>query len=480
MNETDINELKRQSDWSPLKVCVAGLGIAGIAAADALVHLGAQVTMIDGNESPSEIERARLLEILGARLMLGDDAQLPADVDLLVVSPGIKPDAPIVTQALAAEIPVWGELELAWRLRDPENLAPWLVITGTNGKTTTTLMLESILQAAGLRTVAAGNIGVSLVEVMMHPEPLDVVAIEVGAPQLPFVYSMSPLASVCLNLAQDHLDFFGTFEAYRAAKARIYERTHKAAIYNSFDQETIRMVEDADVIEGCRAIGLTLGIPSPSSLGVVDDIMVDRAFLPERKESAHEMASIYDLPSTAPHNVFNALAASALARAFDVSPLHIKEGLRKWQPALHRITHVAHIDGVDYIDDSKATNTHAARTSLMAFESVVWIAGGLAKGQKFDELISACTPRLKGVVLLGVDQQVIAEALKANAPHVPVRHVTDSSVSAMQTVVRLAAELADEGDTVLLAPGCASWDMFKDYGHRGEAFAHAVQEMENK
>lgn len=480
MNKNDIDALVRDSDWSELRVCVVGLGVAGIGAADALVHLGASVTMIDGKQNPSEIERARLLEILGATLLLGDDEHLPIDIDLLVVSPGIPPHAPIVAAAHSKEIPIWGELELAWRLRDPENLAPWLVVTGTNGKTTTTLMLESILKSAGLKTIAAGNIGTSLVEVMMHPEPLDVVAVEVGAPQLPFVYSMSPHAAVCLNLAEDHIDFFGSFEAYRSAKSRIYRNTQVAAIYNDFDPETIRMVEQADVIEGCRAIGITLGIPSPSSLGIVDEIMVDRAFLEGRKESALEMATIYDLPNTAPHNVFNALAASALARSFDVSPAMIKEGLRKWEPAPHRIAHVAHINGVDYVDDSKATNAHAARTSLLAYESVVWIAGGLVKGQLFDDLILDCSTRLKGVVLLGVDQEVIAKALSQHAPHVPVRKVLDTSINAMQIVVQLASELAHEGDTVLLAPGCASWDMFKDYGHRGEAFAHAVKEMENK
>ncbi len=480
MDRDDVDALVRNSDWSQLRVCVVGLGIAGISAADALVHLGASVTMVDGKQNPSEIERAKLLEILGATLVLGDDQNLPPDIDLIVVSPGLPPHAPIILAAQQIGLPIWGELELAWRLRNPENPAPWLVVTGTNGKTTTTLMLESILKTAGLKTIAAGNIGTSLVEVVMHPEELDVIAVEVGAPQLPFVYSMSPHSAVCLNLADDHIDFFGSFDAYRDAKSRIYRNTQIAAIYNEFDVETLHMVEDADVVEGCRAIGLTLGIPSPSSLGIVDEIMVDRAFLEGRKESALEMATIYDLPSTAPHNVFNALAASALARSFGVSPAAVKEGLLQWEPAPHRIAFVAQINGVDYIDDSKATNAHAARTSLLAYESVVWIAGGLAKGQLFDDLIIDCSSRLKGVVLLGVDQEVIAQSLSTHAPDIPVRRVLDNSPNAMQVVLEFAAELADEGDTVLLAPGCASWDMFKDYSHRGQAFAHAVKEMENE
>ena len=201
-------------------------------------------------------------------------------------------------------MPVWGELELAWRLRPAQGAAPWLVVTGTNGKTTTTLMLESMLRAAGLRTVAAGNIGVSMVDVVMAeatPEgALDAIAVEVGAPQLPFLHSMSPQASVCLNIAEDHVDLFGSFEAYVAAKARIYARTQVAAVYNVADDVTRRMVEDADVVEGCRAIGFTLGIPDISMLGVVEEFLVDRAFVPDRQRAAQELASTADVRPVGP------------------------------------------------------------------------------------------------------------------------------------------------------------------------------------
>lgn len=478
MASVDLDTLTRTSDWSNVRVCVVGLGIAGFAAADALIQLDAKVVILDASPGEKQKERATILEILGADIRFGDDTVLPEGIDLLVLSPGVSPLAPIVQAANDAGIPIWGELELAWRLRDPKHPAPWLLVTGTNGKTTTTLMLESILQAAGKRAVAAGNIGHSLVEVMMDPQPWDVIAVEVGAPQLPFVHTISPQAAVCLNLAPDHIDLFGTFEAYRDAKARIYERCQVAAIYNLADEATIHMVEQAEVVEGCRAIGITLGIPDISMLGLVDEFLVDRAFLAERKESALELAEVTDLAINARHNVENALAAAALARAHGIEPRFIRDGLRAWQPAAHRIAFVAKINEVTYIDDSKATNTHAAMTSLTAYESVIWIAGGMAKGQDFDQLVLDTANRIKGVVLLGVDQEHIASALSKYAPQIPVTRISDSTPAAMPQVVAAAASLAKPGDTVLLAPGCASWDMFRDYSHRGDAFADAVKEMD--
>jgi len=340
-------------------------------------------------------------------------------------------------------------------------------------------MVESILaEKYGAQNVrAAGNIGLPMCEVVMDPNPLAAIVVEVGAPQLPFVHSVSPVASVCLNLAPDHIDLFGSFEAYRDAKARIYRNTQIAAIYNEQDVATERMVEQADVVEGCRAVSFTLSIPRSSMVGLVEDILVDRAFLSERATSALEIIELSDLPSNAPHNVQNALAAIALARAIEVEPAFIKAGLMNWQAEPHRISHVAQVKGVDYVDDSKATNTHAAFTSIRAYESVVWIAGGLAKGQDFTELVEKSASRLRGVVLLGVDQELIAEALAEFAPEVPVHRVHSTQINAMTSVVALAAQLASAGDTVLLAPGCASWDMYRDYAHRGDAFAQAVREL---
>ena len=419
-------------------------------------------------------ERADVLEVVGATIRLGDGESLPDGADVLVVSPGLPPVAPVIRAAQAAGVPVWGELELAWRLRG-EDPAAWLVVTGTNGKTTTTLMLQSMLRAAGLRTAAVGNIGVSLVDAVMDPDGFDVLAVEVGAPQLPFLSSASPVASVCLNVAEDHIDLFGSFDAYRAAKARIYANTQVAAVYNAAEPETMRMVEEADVVEGCRAIGFTLGVPALSMLGVVDDLIVDRAFVENRRDSAQELASVHDVRPFAPHNVGNALAAAALARAYGVPASAIREGLRTFEPAGHRIADVAEVEGVRYVDDSKATNCHAAETSLLAYEHVVWIAGGMAKGQEFDELVQRTEGRLRGVVLLGVDRGRIRDALVRHAPDVPVVEVARTDTGAMDDVVDAASALARPGDTVLLAPGCASWDMYRDYAQRGDLFAAAVR-----
>ena len=250
MTRVDVSAHTRFSDWSSTHVVVAGIGIAGFAAADHLVQLGARVTVIDSADGDRQRQRAEILDVVGATIRLGDGDTLPDGADVLVVSPGLPPSAPVIVAAQGADVPVWGELELAWRLRG-EHPAPWLTVTGTNGKTTVTLMLASILQAAGLRTAAVGNIGISLVDAVMDPQGFDVLAVEVGAPQLPFLSSASPLASVCLNLAPDHIDLFGSFEAYRDAKARIYANTVVAAVYNVAEPATERMVEEADVVEGC-------------------------------------------------------------------------------------------------------------------------------------------------------------------------------------------------------------------------------------
>ena len=471
-----IQSFNRDSDWSSVHVTVAGIGIAGFAAADALAQLGGRVTVVDASDGEKQREKAEVLDVIGVEVLLGHDGTLP-ETDLLVVSPGLRPSDPLIVQAQRRKIPVWGELELAWRLRASVGAAPWLVVTGTNGKTTTTLMLESMLKAAGLRTVAAGNIGNSLIGVVMHDE-LDVIAVEVGAPQLPFVESMSPLASVCLNIADDHIDHFGSFAAYAAAKAKIYERTQIAAVFNVDEPITMRLVEEANVVEGCRAIGYTLGVPDVSMLGVVEEYLVDRAFVDDRRNTAQELANVQDVHPLAPHNVSNALAAAALARAFGVSATAIRKGLQDFEPAGHRIAHVATFQDVTFIDDSKATNTHAALTSLRTYRSVVWIAGGMAKGQDFDELIREAGENLRAVVLLGVDRDVIAQGLARHAPQVPVTVIERTDLEAMVEVVAAARAYAHAGDTVLLAPGCASWDMFSDYSQRGDLFAQAVRALE--
>ncbi|MDT0185476.1 UDP-N-acetylmuramoyl-L-alanine--D-glutamate ligase [Microbacterium sp. ARD31] len=477
----DIDALGRTSDWSGVRVVVAGFGVSGFAAADNLLFLGAQVVALDDVSTPEKAEKAQLLETLGAtvRLEPGATAVLPDDVDLVVTSPGWRPTAPLLVQAAGRGVPVWGEVELAWRLRDPAQPAPWLAVTGTNGKTTTVQMLQSILTAAGLRAAAVGNVGLPIVEAVMDPEPYDVLAVELSSFQLHYTWSMSAESAAVLNLAEDHLDWYDGPDGmrdYAADKARIFERVQRACVYNLADPATEEMVREADVVEGARAVGFTLGTPSPGNLGVVEDLLVDRAFIEERATSAAELCTLDDLASPAPHFVANALAAAALARAHGVSQQAVRDGLRAFTPDGHRIARVGEAHGVTWVDDSKATNPHAAQSSLAAYDPVVWVAGGLAKGARFDDLVVAVRERLRGVVLLGKDRQVIADALSRHAPDVPVIDVgADETGAPMERVVDAAARLARTGDTVLLAPGCASMDMFTNYGARGDAFAAAVR-----
>jgi UDP-N-acetylmuramoylalanine--D-glutamate ligase len=466
--------------WQDTHVCVAGAGISGFAAADALLRTGARVTVVDRSYEGATKERATILEVLGAAVRLGPGAVdvLPEGADLVVASPGWRPDQPLLLAAESRGVPIWSEIELAWQLRPAENPAPWLALTGTNGKTTTVEMLASMLSAAGRRAVAAGNVGLPLVDAVTAEIRYDVIAVELSSFQLHRTSSMSALASAVLNVAEDHVDWHGSMEAYLSAKGKVYEHTQVACVYNVADPRTEQLVRDADVEEGCRAIGFTLGAPSVGMLGVVDGVLVDRAFIADRATSAAELGTVGDVVPDAPHNVANALAAAALARAYGVAPVAVRDGLRGFVPGRHRIEQVAVIADVTYVDDSKATNPHAASASLRSFDSVVWIAGGLVKGATFEELVPAVRGRLRGAVLLGRDRAVIAEALARHAPEVPVVEVASTDTGVMEEAVLRAAGLARPGDTVLLAPAAASMDLFRDYAHRGDAFAEAVRSLE--
>ncbi|MEO3978869.1 UDP-N-acetylmuramoyl-L-alanine--D-glutamate ligase [Streptomyces sp. CAU 1734] len=460
-------------EWEGKRVTVAGLGVSGIPAARALHGLGAVVTVVnDGDDERSRAQAAELTA-LGVTVRLGDGATLPEDTELIVTAPGWQPDKPLFLAAAEAGVEIWGDVELAWRLRGP-GAAPWLAVTGTNGKTTTVRMLAAILEAAGLRTAAVGNIGVSLLDAVLAGEPYDVLAVELSSYQLHWAPSLRAHSAAVLNLAPDHIDWHGSMEAYAADKGRVYEGNRVACVYNAADPATEDLVREADVEEGCRAIGFTLAAPGPSQLGVVDGILVDRAFVENRQKQAQELAEVADVNPPAPHNIANALAAAALARAYGVPAAAVRDGLRAFRPDPHRIEKVAEVAGVTYVDDSKATNTHAAEASLAAYDPIVWIAGGLAKGATFDELVTKSAARLRGAVLIGADRALIREALARHAPEVPVVDLERTDTEAMSAAVREAARLARPGDTVLLAPACASMDMFVNYNKRGEAFADAV------
>ncbi|MFG3103162.1 UDP-N-acetylmuramoyl-L-alanine--D-glutamate ligase [Streptomyces sp. NPDC048182] len=464
------------SELNGKHVTVAGLGVSGVPAAKVLTGLGARVTVVNDGDDERARAQAAELTALGVTVRLGDGATLPEGTDLIVTAPGWQPDKPLFTAARAAGVPIWGDVELAWRLRGPD-AAPWLAVTGTNGKTTTVQMLASILKAAGLRTAAVGNIGVSLLDAVTGEERYDVLAVELSSYQLHWAPSLRAHSATVLNLAPDHLDWHGSMEAYAADKGRIYEGNQVACVYNVADKATEDLVREADVEEGCRAVGFTLGTPGPSQLGVVNGLLVDRAFVENRQKNAQELAEVADVQPPAPHNIANALAAAALARAYGVPASAVRDGLRAFRPDAHRIAHVADVDGVAYVDDSKATNTHATAASLAAYEGIVWIAGGLAKGATFDELVAGAAGRLRGAVLIGADRALIREALARHAPEVPVVDLDRTDTGAMLQAVQEARRLARPGDTVLLAPACASMDMFTNYNQRGDAFAQAVREL---
>jgi len=479
MSDSALDLLDRHRPWTGVHAVVVGIGATGFAAADNLLHVGASVTVLAESATDTQSEKGTLLEILGAtvRIGAGESDRLPGSVDLVVTSPGVPPTAAPLVEATERGVPVWGEVELAWLLRDKDRPGAWLCVTGTNGKTTTVQMLDAILRADGLASIACGNVGLPLVEAVMDPTPYDVYAVELSSFQLHYTHTLAADSAAVLNVAEDHLDWYDSMRAYAADKGRIYERVKKACVYNVADRTTELLVTEADVIDGARAIGFTLGMPDVGMVGIVDDVLADRAFVENRATSAAELGTLADLASNAPHFVENALAAAALARSVGVRAASVRAGLRGFHPDGHRIAEVAVVDGVSYVDDSKATNPHAAKASLLGYDPVVWVAGGLAKGARFDGLVEAVADRLRGVVLLGRDRAVIAEALARHAPDVRVIEVDAGETEAMDRVVAAAAELARPGDTVLLAPGCASMDMFANYAARGDAFAQAVNRL---
>jgi UDP-N-acetylmuramoylalanine--D-glutamate ligase len=441
-------------------VAVTGAGVSGAAAARVLRDLGARVTVVDDREQAREALAAEGFDVAAA---------LPAELDQVVTSPGWAPSSPLLVEAAARGVEVIGEVELAWRLR-PAQAAPWLALTGTNGKTTTVKMLESVLRAAGHRAVAAGNVGLPLLEAVLAPEPYDVLAVELSSFQLHWSSTVRPHSGALLNLADDHTDWHGSFQAYAEDKARLFAAD--VSIGNADDEVVRTLLRRATG----RRVTFTLQVPRAGELGVVEGLLVDRAF-PDVPGEATELGHLDDVPVPGLHNVANALAAAALARSFGVPAEAVREGLRAFAPEPHRNALVAVVDDVAWVDDSKATNPHAAAASLAAYAPVVWVAGGLLKGADVDELVRRAAPRLRAVVLLGADRAVLREALQRHAPDLPVVEVARLDTGAMLEVVTAARDLAQPGDTVLLAPAAASMDCFADYKQRGDLFAAAVRAL---
>lgn len=472
-------------DWSGLRVAVLGLGVTGFSVADTLVELGAHVRVIYGAEDP---DRERLLDVIGSDRYCDADTQSQlTDLrvfgpDLIVVSPGYRPDHPLTNWAANEAVVVWGDIELGWRLRDKtDRVADWICITGTNGKTTTTQLTAHMLVEGGLRATPAGNIGTPILDALRDPQGYDVIVVELSSFQLERLGEISPYASACLNIADDHLDWHGSPEAYRAAKAKVYEHTQVACVYNRADSVTEHMLEEADVVEGARAISFGLDTPPPSGFGIVEGILVDRGFHSERQSEAFELVTVDELTERgigAPHMAQNILAASALARSRGVEPADIAHAILSFQPDPHR-SEVLEVPGdVRWIDDSKATNAHAADASLRAMQNVVWIVGGLLKGVDIDDLVQTHASRLRGAIVIGADRAPVVAALTKHMADRPcIEIIATEGENVMVAAVREAAQIALPGDTVLLSPAAASMDQFTDYADRGRKFQEAVMKL---
>jgi UDP-N-acetylmuramoylalanine--D-glutamate ligase len=469
-------------------VLVAGGGVTGRAVLATLTGLGAAATVCD--DDPATLRG--YAESGVATVTTSTATQRISEYSLLVASPGFAPTTPVLAAAAAARVSIWGDVELAWRLDAAGRYGPprrWLVVTGTNGKTTTTSMLHAMLTAAGRRSLLCGNIGSPVLDVL--GEPADLLAVELSSFQLHWAPSLRPEAGVVLNIAEDHLDWHSSMAEYTAAKARVLNG--RVAVVGLDDSRAAALLDTAGAPV---RVGFRLGEPAAGELGVRDAQLVDRAFADDLA-----LLPVESIPVPGPVGVLDALAAAALARSVDVPADAIAEAIASFRVGRHRAEVVAIADGIAYVDDSKATNPHAAQASVLAYPRVVWVAGGLLKGASVDAEVARIAPRLVGAVLIGRDRREVAEALSRHAPDVPVvqvvtgedadmyatavisgadvTEVDDSGATVgarvMTAAVAAARDLANPGDTVLLAPAGASFDQFNGYADRGDAFAAAVR-----
>ena len=469
------------SNWSELKAVVYGLGVSGFSVADTLNELGAQVLVVTDK---AEAEVVDILDVLGVEHLIGKDSANVQErfaaftPDVLITSPGIRPDNSLIVQARAAGIQVWTDIDLAWRVRDKAGVASqWICITGTNGKTTVTQLVEKMLVTAGIKAAACGNIGIPILDVVRDPAGFEVLVVELSSFQLEYINSIEPMASVVLNLAQDHLDWHGSMNQYGLAKGKIYNNTKVCCVYNAGDKTTSELLQAAVNTDSAQAVGFTVNTPAPNEIGWVEDILVDRAFVDD-PSVALELASLSDLNSSivlSPHLMSNIAAAASLARAAGVQPSEIAAALQQFELDAHRIQLVLAKDGISWVDDSKATNPHAAAAALASFDSVVWVVGGLLKGVDISGLVSRYASKVRAAIVIGLDRAPVLDAFAKLAPSTQVFEIVSEPGEIMNEVVRIAKDVAREGDTVLLAPAAASMDQFKDYAQRGEFFATAVK-----
>jgi len=450
-------------------ILVAGGGVTGSSVARFLATEGATVVIVDENP-----------DLKTEFTVLAPQSVEVSQYSAVVVSPGWKENHPLIASCITAGMEILNEIDIAWsiaQVRSPHQ--KWLALTGTNGKTTTVEMAAAMLQRAGLKAVACGNVGDTVIDAVTHKDSFDYLIIELSSFQLHWMKSAHFVSSAILNIAEDHLDWHGGFDAYCDAKLSLLRRSD-LAILNGDDAE---IVKRAHAWKGHKVF-FSLDTPSPGELGIVENLLIDRAFVSDPQE-AQMIAQINDIVPTLPHSVSNALAAAGLARSVGVSYLDIQGALIDFHPGRHRIETIKSAQGVSWIDDSKATNPHAAAASILSHLSVIWIAGGLAKGADMNALVERAKDRIKAVILIGADRDLIEAALLKYAPHTPCIKIDadyikgGESNALMESVVTAAKGFVASGDTVLLAPACASMDQFISYADRGDRFAAAVKKLVN-
>jgi UDP-N-acetylmuramoylalanine--D-glutamate ligase len=391
--------------------------------------------------------------------------------DLVVASPGVPPSNSFLQETLSRGLRVWSELELGWRM----SKAPVIAITGTNGKTTTTRLIQHVLESAGIPSLAAGNIGLPFVESVRHHTEGKTIVCEVSSAQLFFIEEFRPRVAVVLNVADDHYDWHTGYEDYLGAKTRITENqtSEDVLVINAFDKGCIQIARSSKA----RICGFGHSSPDEvreviaSSLSVQPELVAGVDEVSVRLASPSEMQAIDVMPISdirlqGRHNLENVLAAATAAAEYGVEPAEFASAVASFHGLPHRMTFVRELDSVRYIDDSKATNPHATLRALEDLENVVLIAGGDAKGLDLSSLKTAAK-RIKGMVVMGTAAHELELLFR---DEVPVEHAAD-----IEEAVLLAQKLATaSGDVVLLSPACASWDQYSGYVERGERFQKAV------
>lgn len=444
-------------------ILVTGAGISGVGIARLLADLNVDVLIADANETA----RDRAMEVADVAGIHPDQALAELSrFSCVVTSPGWRPDTPLLRAAQAAGLEVLGDVELCYRLDRALVFGPprtWMVVTGTNGKTTTTSMLANIMQHAGYQAEAVGNIGVSVAEAISAPQRIDVLVAELSSFQLHWSSQLVPDVGVLLNLAEDHIDWHGSMAAYAAAKAKVLAAPLAIA---GLDDALVQQYITTPVM------GFTMHPPQVGQVGVTNGTIVDNLHGTPRN-----IVPVAGLEPPGPAGIYDALAATAAAVALvpDLQPSVIAQTLQSFKVAGHRGQQVAEARGIVAIDNSKATNPHAADSALAGHDSVIWVAGGQLKGAEVDDLVARHAHRLKAVALMGVDRNIIRESVEKHAPGVPI-FVTDDTdpQSAMDAVCAWAVTQASSGDAIVLAPAAASLDMYTGMGQRGVLFAESV------